>query len=207
MIIIIDADLGNLRNVEKAFQKLDYAAKISSKISDLKGARALVLPGVGHFGKAMENLNRLGLVSIIREKIKEDTICLGICLGMQLFFETSAEAPGVAGLSVLKGTVKKFSKRIKLKIPQIGWNNLKFSKNKESIFQGLVDNEMFYFVHSYYVVPEDKNIIIGQTHYGFDFAAAVRSDRLWGVQFHPEKSGARGLKILDNFGKICARGR
>lgn len=204
MFTIIDAQIGNLRNVEKAFQKLGYSAQISASPEDIQKALVLVLPGVGAFGKAMENLKKSGLKDALIKKISAGTPTLGICLGLQLFFEKSEESPGVKGLGLLKGKVKRFPKKTNLKIPQIGWNDLKIKKSDRTILAHLGEaRPMFYFVHSYYAEPRKKEIIIGRTFYGLNFAAAVHQDNLWGVQFHPEKSGAVGLKILDNFARIC----
>lgn len=207
MFVIIDAQIGNLRNVEKAFQKLGYQAEISSEVEKIKKALVLILPGVGNFGRAMENLNNLNLTNQLVEKIRAGTPILGICLGLQIFFENSEESPEVAGLGVLKGKVKKFPATPDLKVPQIGWNSLKIEKKDEPMLQNLnQENPMVYFVHSYYVVPQEKEIITASTSYGLEFASAVHSQNIWGVQFHPEKSGAIGLKILDNFAKAALKG-
>lgn len=184
MIVIIDYGLGNLASVKNALDKLGIANRISSDPALIKKAKALILPGVGAAGAGMAELKKRGLDKLIIEQIKKGKPFLGICLGMQLLFDKSEER-NVACLGVLKGTVKKFQKE--RKVPQIGWN------------QVAPDKSYFYFVNSYYCAPSDPSIIVGQTTYGETFASVVRKDNIVGVQFHPEKSGEKGLLFLKNF--------
>lgn len=188
MIVIIDYGLGNLASVKNALDKLGVESKISNDPLMIKKADKLILPGVGAAGQGMKNLKEKGLDKLIIEEIRTGKPFLGICLGMQLLFEKSEEG-NVNCLGILKGTVKKFKKM--KKIPQIGWNQVEIIKDKS----------YFYFVNSFYCQPKDKKIITGITKYGEKFASIVVKDNLWGVQFHPEKSGSVGFKLLENFAK------
>lgn len=203
MIAVIDYGMGNLRSVEKALKVVGGKAKITSKPSDLAKCDKLVFPGVGAFGDAMRELRSRGLVEPIKDSILEGKIFLGLCLGMQLLFEKSAEAPGVKGLSVLGGEVKKFKLSDKsLKVPHMGWNNIRKSGGagcKDKILAGIPDSSYMYFVHSYYVIPDDKKVSLTTTCHGVDFVSGVMSGNVYGFQFHPEKSQGLGLKILKNF--------
>lgn len=196
MIAIIDYGMGNLKSVTNALEKLGADAVVTRDKKVIKAARAIILPGVGAFGKCIENLEKLELLSFIKETIEEGKQYLGICLGMQVLFESSEEAPGIAGMGVLKGTVPRFTGNIK--IPHMGWNNIKIVKEAE-ILQGIENSEYFYFVHSYYCSPEDKGIVATTTPYGEEFASSVQKDNIFACQFHPEKSQGVGLKLLQNF--------
>ncbi len=219
MIAIINYGMGNLRSVSKALETVGAETKVTSSPEDILSADAIVLPGVGAFYRGMENLKEKNLLPAIHKVVEDNKPFLGICLGLQLLFSESEEHGICKGLDVIKGNVKKFSPgaptlhRGEIKIPHMGWNGIKFkmhpdaksgcsdypSEQKMNIFEGIPDESYFYFVHSYYVEPEDKNIIIATTEYGRDFVSAVNKNNVWGVQFHPEKSSDLGLKILKNF--------
>ncbi|MBU0533880.1 MAG: imidazole glycerol phosphate synthase subunit HisH [Candidatus Omnitrophica bacterium] len=202
MITVIDYGTGNLRSVSKALETVGAETKVSDKPEDIVFAKAIVLPGVGAFYRGMENINKLGILPAILEAIRNNKPFLGICLGLQLLFSESEEHGICKGLDIIKGKVKKFEPNVK--IPHMGWNQLRYQKTEDrrQIFNGIPDNSYFYFDHSYYVEPEDKNTIIATTRYGKDFVSAVNKDNIWGVQFHPEKSSDLGLKILENFVKL-----
>lgn len=187
--------MGNLHSVLNAFLSLGKKAKIISKPSQLKGVTHCVLPGVGAFGDAMIILDKSGMSDSIRDYVKTNKPFLGICLGMQLLFEKSQESPKVKGLELIKGKVVKFKGSVK--IPHIGWNRLKI-KQKSPIFKGLKDGSFVYFCHSYYVEPKEK-VTIGETDYIKNYASVIGKNNVFGIQFHPEKSQAVGLKILENF--------
>ncbi len=197
MIAIIDYDAGNLKSVEKALLFLGEEAKITSDAEEILGADKIILPGVGAFGDAMEKLNTRGLSEVIREAVKRKIPLLGICLGLQLLFEASEESPGVDGLSVLKGTIRRIPDKEGFKVPHIGWNSLKI--NPESrLFADVPEDSYVYFVHSYYLKAEEP-IVAATTDYVVDIHAAVEKDQVFACQFHPEKSGEIGLKLLKNF--------
>ena len=199
MIVVIDYGMGNLRSVSKALESVGAQTKVTNSPADIKSAEAIVLPGVGAFCRGMENLTKEKLLPAISEAIENNKPFLGICLGLQLLFTESEEHGISKGLNIIKGNVRKFDSSVK--IPHMGWNQLKYqkAKDREQLFKDIPDNSYFYFDHSYYVEPEDKNIIIATTDYGKDFVSAVNKDNIWGVQFHPEKSSDLGLKILKNF--------
>jgi len=208
MIAIIDYGMGNLRSVQKALETVGGRAKIVSTKSGLSIAEKIILPGVGAFGDAMKELRRLKLVEPIKEAIREGKTFLGLCLGLQLLFETSAESPGVKGLGILKGRVKRFEFRNqKLKVPHMGWNNIKLqitnyklqTNPKSKILTNVPDGSYMYFVHSYYAEPKDKSVILATTDYGINFASGIWKDNIYAFQFHPEKSQKIGLQILKNF--------
>ncbi|PIU40909.1 MAG: imidazole glycerol phosphate synthase subunit HisH [Candidatus Omnitrophica bacterium CG07_land_8_20_14_0_80_42_15] len=206
MIAIIDYGMGNLKSVSKAFQMVGAQAKVTDNPNDLSDAKAVVLPGVGAFARAMANLTELDILPAITRIIKDGKPFLGICLGLQLLFTESEEHGTHRGLDILKGKVKRFD--LQLKTPHMGWNEVKIKSPQSTVhspqlFEDIADNSYFYFVHTYYVDPDDKGIIIGTTKYGKDFASAVNKDNIWGVQFHPEKSSELGLKFLENFCKLC----
>ena len=199
MIAIIDYDAGNIMSVKKALEFLGTEAVITRDKDILLSADKVILPGVGAFGDAMEKLNSYGLVSIIHEIVDKGTPFLGICLGLQLIFESSDEAPGVKGLSLLPGKIVKFdSQNGQLKVPQIGWNSLSFPKESK-LFNGIKDGDYVYFVHSYYLQAGNPNDVAARSEYGVLFDAAVESGNVYACQFHPEKSSDVGLKILKNF--------
>jgi imidazole glycerol-phosphate synthase subunit HisH len=201
LIAIIDYGMGNLRSVTNALEKLGADAVVTRDKKVIKASKAIILPGVGAFGKCIENLKKLELLDFIKQTIEEGKQYLGICLGMQVLFESSEEAPGIAGMGVLKGTVPRFTGNIK--IPHMGWNNINIVK-ETNILQGIEKSEYFYFVHSYYCSPDDKGIVATTTPYGGEFVSSVQKDNIFACQFHPEKSQRVGLRLLHNFVNISA---
>lgn len=201
MIGIIDYGMGNIHSVNKALESMDVKTLVTNKRGDLKQCDKLVLPGVGAFKDAMAELEKQGLSSAIVEYIRTGKVFLGICLGMQLLFDSSQEAEGVKGLGVIRGEVKKFSLPKGFKVPQMGWNQLK-ADPQCPLLKGLDKSPYVYFCHSYYAVPADKKAIAATTDYAGDFASVVWRDNVYGMQFHPEKSQDVGLQILRNFVKI-----
>ncbi len=197
MIAIIDYDAGNLKSVEKALLFLGEEAKITSDAEEILSADKIILPGVGAFGDAMEKLNTSGLSDVIREAVKRKIPLLGICLGLQLLFEASEESPGVDGLSVLKGKIIRIPDKEGFKVPHIGWNSLKINPESK-LFSGIPEDSYVYFVHSYYLKAEES-IVAAKTDYVADIHAAVEKEHIFACQFHPEKSGEIGLKLLKNF--------
>ncbi|MDO8662829.1 MAG: imidazole glycerol phosphate synthase subunit HisH [Candidatus Omnitrophota bacterium] len=209
MIAIIDYGMGNIHSVKKALELYGAKTKVSSNPQEISACQKIVLPGVGAFGDAMRELEKQGLVSLIREEVKNKKPFLGICLGMQLLFEKSEEAKNCKGLGIIKGDVKRFSD-LNLKVPHMGWNQIKqrtedrrLKTERCSLLKGMADNAFVYFCHSYYPEPENKNVVAATTEYGIDFASVVWQDNLYGVQFHPEKSQGVGLKMLENFVNLC----
>ncbi len=202
---IIDYGMGNLRNVQKAFEHIGIPAHISALPGSLGAADGLVLPGVGAFGDAMDNLRVGDLVALIQERVAAGVPFLGICLGMQLLFESSTEMGQHQGLGILAGQVVRFSGD--LKVPHIGWNQLDIASNRvqDPILRGIPDHSYAYFVHSYHVVPAEPACILTTTDYGTDFASMVGRGNVYGAQFHPEKSQEIGLRLLQNFGAIVER--
>lgn len=196
MIVVIDYGIGNLASVINALDKLGVPSQISSNPAVIKKALALILPGVGAAGQGMKNLIDRNLDKLIVEEIDRGKPFLGLCLGMQLLFETSEEG-NTPCLGIFKGTVKKF--RRERKVPQIGWNNVSQVQPTNELFKNVPDNSYFYFVNSYYCAPDNSSIIDGITDYGEKFASVVAKDNLVGVQFHPEKSGKPGFQLLKNF--------
>ncbi len=201
MIAIIDYDAGNLKSVEKALAYIGEESVITGEREEILKADKVILPGVGSFGDAMANLKRLGLDDVIREVAANGTPFLGICLGLQLLFESSEETPGVEGLGILKGKVLRIPDKEGLKIPHIGWNSLKLSNNGR-LFQGMTGEPYVYFVHSYYLQAEDPAIVKATTDYSTCIHASVEQGNVFACQFHPEKSSAVGLQILKNFAAI-----
>lgn len=201
MIGIIDYDAGNIKSVEKAFLHLGEEVLVSRNPKILLKADKVVLPGVGSFGQAMENLNRYGLVQVIQEIAGSGTPFLGICLGLQLLFEKSEESPGVKGLGILKGEILKIPFSPGLKIPHMGWNSLKLQNNGR-LFQGIPEDTYVYFVHSYYLKAEEEEIVKAVTDYSTCIHASVEKNNVFACQFHPEKSSNYGLKILENFAAV-----
>lgn len=197
MIAIIDYGMSNLRSVRHAFEYLGAEARIVDSPRELVNARALVLPGDGAFGPAMENLRTRGWLEPLYEAIGRGMPFLGICLGMQLLFDSSEEMGQHTGLGILRGRVRKFPANGE-KIPQIGWNQLVANPNSKFL-QGMNGGTYAYFVHSYYCEADDANVIAARTHYGIEYASVVESGNVWGAQFHPEKSGEDGLAMLRNF--------
>jgi glutamine amidotransferase len=201
-IAVIDYGLGNLRSVSKALEAVGARVKVTYEPEDVARACAIVLPGVGAFKRAMDNLIRLEILPSLLRAIKKGRPFLGICLGLQILFTESEEHGTHKGLDVIKGKVKKFGPG--MKIPHMGWNQVKIKKpvtsnQKPDLFKNIPDKSYFYFVHSYYVEPEDKDVIVSATEYGDEFTSAVNKDNIWGVQFHPERSEKLGLKVLENF--------
>lgn len=201
MIVIVDYGMGNLRSVQKGFEKIGANAEISRDPMKIRDAEKLVLPGVGAFPECMKNLDSFGLVAPILDFINSDRAFLGICLGLQLLFDESEEFGLNAGLKVIPGKVRSFDRNMGLKIPHMGWNQVNFQK-QVPIFQDIPDGSWFYFVHSYYVDPLNSEDIAAKTNYGIDFTCAVSRKNLYALQFHPEKSQDNGLKVLSNFSKL-----
>ena len=201
MVAIIDYDAGNIKSVQKAIEYLGEEVIITREPEVILNASRVILPGVGAFGDAMEKLHKYNLVDVIKEVVKKEIPFLGICLGLQLLFETSDETPGVQGLGILKGKIKRIPDNGELKIPHIGWNSLSFP-NKGRLYEGISQESYVYFVHSYYLDAEDKGIVVATTEYGTTIHASVEQGNVFACQFHPEKSSSVGLKILDNFLKI-----
>lgn len=193
-IAVIDYDAGNLRNVEKAFNYLGAEVAVTDRKEEILSADHVILPGVGSFGDCMASIRAKGLEDVIKTVIDSKTPFLGICLGLQLLFEESEESPAVKGLGILKGKIVRIADR-GLKIPHMGWNSINC---RGRLFEGL-DNPFMYFVHSYCLNAEDESIVSARAEYGISIQSAVESGNLFAVQFHPEKSGADGLKILTNF--------
>lgn len=201
MVAIIDYDAGNIKSVQKAIEYLGEDVIITRDPEVILNASRVILPGVGAFGDAMEKLHKYNLVDVIKEVVKREIPFLGICLGLQLLFERSDETPGVQGLGILKGEIKRIPDNGELKIPHIGWNSLSFP-NKGRLYDGISEESYVYFVHSYYLDAEDKNIVVATTEYGTTIHASVEQGNVFACQFHPEKSSSVGLKIIDNFLKI-----
>ena len=198
MIAIIDYDAGNIKSVEKALLLLGQEVKITGDAQEILQADKVVLPGVGAFGDAMSNLKKRGLDQVIRQVAESGTPFLGICLGLQLLFERSDEAPGVEGLGILKGEIRKIPQQEGLKIPHMGWNSLHLEHNGR-LFQGIKEGSYVYFVHSYYLRAEEEEIVKASTEYSTHIHASVEKGNVFACQFHPEKSSEVGLKILKNF--------
>lgn len=198
MIAVIDYDAGNIKSVEKALIKLGQEVCITRNRNQLLSADKVILPGVGAFGDAMNHLQEYGLVDVIQEIVDKKTPFLGICLGLQLLFERSDEAPGVEGLGILKGEILRIPDQEGLKIPHMGWNSLEL-QNDGRLFRGITGNPYVYFVHSYYLKAEDEHIVKAVTHYSTRIHASVEKDNVFACQFHPEKSSDVGLHILKNF--------
>lgn len=198
MIAIIDYDAGNIKSVEKAMQLLGEEVVITRDAGTILSADGVILPGVGAFGDAMEKLHMYGLVEVIHKCVERQIPFLGICLGLQLMFESSEEAPGVEGLHILDGKILRIPAADGLKIPHIGWNNLTFP-NKGRLFEGIEENAFVYFVHSYYLKADEQAVVTAATEYGTCIHASVEKGNVFACQFHPEKSSEVGLKILQNF--------
>lgn len=198
MIAIIDYDAGNIKSVEKALLLLGQEVKITDQAEEILAADKVVLPGVGAFGDAMGNLNRRGLVPVIQEAVQKGTPFLGICLGLQLLFERSDEAPGVSGLGILPGEILRIPANEDLKIPHMGWNSLHL-EHEGRLFRNVPEQSYVYFVHSYYLKAREEEIVKASTEYGVHIHASVEKGNVFACQFHPEKSSDVGLQILKNF--------
>jgi glutamine amidotransferase len=199
MIGIVDYSIGNLRSVQKAFQHVGGEAIFVHTPEEISKVDALVLPGVGNFGDCVRSLAKSGMWDEVQAWAKSEKPFFGICVGYQMLFESSEEAPGEKGLGIFAGEVKKFSDKYHLKIPQIGWNTVKVLQPDAPLLSGISNEDFVYFVHSYYAAPKDASIIALETTYGDTFAAAVARGNLLATQFHPEKSQRAGLQMLKNF--------
>lgn len=203
MIAIIDYDAGNVKSVEKALLYLGQAVAVTRDAGTILSAEGVILPGVGAFGDAMEKLHAYGLVEVIKSAVERGIPFLGICLGLQLLFESSEESPGVEGLHILDGRILRIPSGEGIKVPHIGWNDLSFP-NKGRLFEGLeADRPYVYFVHSYYLEAADESIVTAATEYGTYIHASVEKGNVFACQFHPEKSSEVGMRILQNFIGVC----
>ncbi len=202
-VAIVDYGMGNLRSVQKAFERLGHAAEVTRDPDRIVTARGVVLPGVGAFGACMTNLTTLGLAEPVVHAIRAGRPFLGICLGMQLLFDESDEFGPVAGLGILPGRVVRFRADDALKVPHMGWNAVR-KRREAPALAGIEDGAYVYFVHSYYPVPSDPTVVATTTPYGVEFASSVVRDNVFACQFHPEKSQQTGLRLLDNFVRTLA---
>jgi glutamine amidotransferase len=200
-IAIIDYGVGNLRSVEKAFHAGGVGAVVSSDEEVLRSAEKLVLPGVGAFRACMEALTERGFDRLVRERVEEGTPLLGVCVGMQMLFEESEEFGTTRGLGFLRGRVRRFPEG--LRVPQVGWNQVEW-KSMHALSEGISDQTFFYFVHSFFCEPDDTAAVVGETEYGLAYPSVVARANVCGVQFHPEKSQAAGLRLLKNFAESHA---
>ena len=201
MIAIIDYDAGNLKSVEKALVSLGEETVVTRSFQEILKADKVILPGVGAFGDAMAQLKKYELDKVIHEVAEKKTPLLGICLGLQLLFESSEETPGVEGLHLLDGKILRIPDAEGLKIPHIGWNSLSYP-NKGRLYERIAEQSYVYFVHSYYLKAADEAIVVAATEYGTQIHASVEKDNIFACQFHPEKSSTIGLQILQNFAKL-----
>jgi len=199
-IALLDYEMGNLHSVSKALEHAGADVDILTQPADMSKYSALILPGVGNFGDCAEKCREHGFDKLTVKWITSGKPFLGICVGMQLLMEESEEAPGTPGLGIFKGKVKLFTPDDPtLKVPQMGWNQVKQVRAGNTIFKDIPDNSYFYFVHSYYVEPETREIILGETDYGITHCSFIQKDNIFATQFHPEKSQKTGLKFLENF--------
>ncbi|HEV2922588.1 MAG TPA: imidazole glycerol phosphate synthase subunit HisH [Solirubrobacteraceae bacterium] len=205
-IAVVDYGMGNRRSVEKALEHVGARAIVSSEPARLREVDGLVVPGVGAFPRAMERLRELGLDELLRERLAAGTPVLGVCLGMQLAFERSSEQGGSEGLGVLAGEVRPLEAE-GLKLPHIGWSEVRFTNPRSRLLADLPARCAFYHVHSFAPIPADAEDVLGTAEYGSPFATAVERESFYGVQFHPEKSSAAGLRLLANFASICVEAR
>jgi imidazole glycerol-phosphate synthase subunit HisH len=206
LISIIDYGMGNLRSVQKGLEHVGFPAEVTRDPARIAGAGGVVLPGVGAFGACMDNLRGYGLIETVRQVIARGTPFLGICLGMQLLFEESEEFGPVPGLGIFPGRVVRFSDRPGLKVPHMGWNQIRKCQDTP-LLRGIDDGAFVYFVHSYYVVPADPALAATSTDYGMEFTSAIARGNVFATQYHPEKSQTVGLRILKNFGGIVGGSR
>ena len=199
-IVIIDYGMGNLRNVQKGFEQIGFETKVTRNKKEIERASAIVLPGVGAFKDCMENLEKFGLIEPLLRSIQKGKPYLGICLGLQILFSESEEFGFQKGLDLIRGKVVKFKPDQEHKVPHMGWNTIE--KERENPFlQGIESGDFFYFVHSYYVIPEEPQWISTLTDYGIPFVSSIWKENLFAIQFHPEKSQQKGLRILENFAR------
>lgn len=203
MIAIVDYGMGNLRSVRKGLEKAGADARVTAAAQDLRDAAGIVLPGVGAFAAAAHNLRASGLDTVILDEIQKGKPFLGICLGLQMLFEYGEEGEGAEGFGLFKGRVIRFTHD--LKVPHMGWNQLQFV-NRGPVGVDIPEDTFVYFVHSYHVAPEDESIVMAKTEYGYEFVSAITKDNITACQFHPEKSQAWGLKMLENFGRAVKAG-
>jgi imidazole glycerol-phosphate synthase subunit HisH len=201
MIAIVDYEMGNLRSVQKGFERVGHSATITSDAAVLANATKIVLPGVGAFRDAIAALRERKLVGPIRDAVAAGKPFLGICLGLQLLFDTSFEDGAHQGLGLIPGDVVRFRLPNGYKVPHMGWNQLRF-RRRAPVFEGIEDGAHFYFVHSYYVAPRDTSIVSAETDYPTPFCSSIWRDNLYAVQFHPEKSQSAGLRLLKNFAEL-----
>lgn len=201
MVAIIDYDAGNIKSVENAVRFLGHEVTVTSKAEEILSADHIILPGVGAFGDAMKRLSGAGLEETIRQAVDREIPFLGICLGLQLIFEESEESPGVKGLGLLPGRIRRIPEGDGRKVPQIGWNDLSFPRSSR-LFAGIPEGSYVYFVHSYYLEAGDPADVAARTEYGVSIDAAVEHGKLFACQFHPEKSERIGMQILENFLKL-----
>jgi glutamine amidotransferase len=204
MIAIVDYGMGNLRSVEKSFEHLGYRAEITRDVPAILAASGVVLPGVGAFNACMENLRRYGLIEPIRQVVTQKKPFLGICLGFQLLFTESEEFGPQKGLDIFPGRVVAFRPDNGLKVPHMGWNQIE-KKKPTPFLEGVSDGDYFYFVHSFYVVPEDDSLAATTTAYSGPFVSSIATEHLFACQFHPEKSQKIGLRLLENFARFAER--
>jgi len=201
VIAVLDYGIGNLRSAEKALQHLGVDAALTTDPAVARQAAGVVLPGVGAFGRCMEQLRESGLEPVVHEAVEAGKPFLGICIGMQMLFDASEEAPGVKGLGIIPGEVRKLTVTTE-RLPHMGWNTVEI-RTGSMLFDGIDDGSWLYFVHSYAPVPDDEAVIAATTEYGGSVVAAVEQNSLWATQFHPEKSAANGLRLLKNFADAC----
>ena len=195
-MVIIDYGMGNLRSVQKALEVCGAKPVITDRPTDVERAEKIVLPGVGAFGQAMKELKKRKLITVLKDKINGGTPYLGLCLGLQLLFSFSEEG-NVKGLGILQGRVKRF--RVGLKVPHMGWNTISVRRRDCPLMEGVQSNDYFYFVHSFYAAPQEKEVVLSTTRYGIEFCSAIWRDNIFATQFHPEKSQQAGLRVVQNF--------
>ena len=199
-IVIVDYGMGNLRNVQKGFEQIGFETKVTRNKKEIERASAIVLPGVGAFKDCMENLEKFGLIEPLLRSIQKGKPYLGICLGLQILFSESEEFGFQKGLDLIRGKVVKFKPDQEHKVPHMGWNGIE-KKMEIPFLQGIESGDFFYFVHSYYVIPEEPQWISTLTNYGIPFVSSIWKENLFAIQFHPEKSQQKGLRILENFAR------
>jgi glutamine amidotransferase len=203
-IVIIDYGMGNLRNVQRGFERIGLEAKLTRNKKEIQRASAIVLPGVGAFKDCMTNLEKYGMVESLLRSIEKGKPYLGICLGLQILFSESEEFGSHKGLDLIKGRVVRFKPDPEHKVPHMGWNTVEIDR-EVPMLQGIESGDFFYFVHSYYVIPEERQWISSFTTYGLSFVSSIWKENIFATQFHPEKSQQKGLRILENFVKSISR--